>query len=139
MYYRTHTIRFECTGCGACCYGSRNAYVLVSAAQAEKIRHHLGLSSSWFRRRYLCRLGAGQQGIRLEASGRCPFLLDAGKCRIYPVRPIQCRTYPFWSEVMSTRTAWQAEARRCEGIGKGPVIAKTHIARAIEKSDQEET
>ncbi len=138
LYYKTHPIRFECTGCGACCHGGRNAYVLVGAAQAEKIRNYLGLSLSWFRRRYLYRLGAGQQGIRLEASGRCPFLLDEGKCRVYPVRPVQCSTYPFWSEVVSTRTAWQVEARRCEGIGRGAVIGKTRIAQAIEHSDEEE-
>lgn len=138
MYYKTHTIRFECTGCGACCHGSRNAYVLVSRAQAEKIRDYLGLTSDWFRRRYLCRLGAGQLGIRLDASGRCPFLLEQGKCRVYPVRPAQCRTYPYWPEVMATRTAWQSEARRCEGIGKGPVISKTHIALAIDECDCEE-
>jgi len=47
------------------------------------------------------------------------------------VRPQQCRTYPFWPEIVETRGAWQEEARRCEGMGRGPVIPLAEIRRRL--------
>ena len=29
---------------------------------------------------------------------------------------LQCRTYPFWPEPLTSRHDWEAEALRCEGI-----------------------
>lgn len=29
---------------------------------------------------------------------------------------VQCRTYPFWPESLTSRHDWEAEALRCEGI-----------------------
>ncbi|MEX2162891.1 MAG: hypothetical protein WD823_01430 [Sulfuricaulis sp.] len=43
--------------------------------------------------------------------------------------PRQCRAYPFLPELAS-RQAWRAEARRCEGIGSGPVIPLVKLERA---------
>jgi uncharacterized protein len=59
------------------------------------------------------------QGIRIDADGRCSLLGRDMRCRVYAQRPRQCRTYPFWPEVVGSRAAWQREARRCEGIGRG--------------------
>lgn len=128
MFHRHHALRFRCTGCGRCCIGDADSYVELDAGEAEAIRGHLGLSRSWFRRRYLVTLDAGTGlGIRLRSDGRCPFLSDDGACRVYAVRPRQCRTYPFWPEVVASRGAWKAEARRCEGIGRGAVVPLAHI------------
>ncbi len=45
----------------------------------------------------------------------CIFLKDSKLCTIYPVRPVQCSTYPWWPELL-TDAAWHDEATRCEGI-----------------------
>ena len=45
----------------------------------------------------------------------CVFLRD-NRCSIYPVRPKQCRTFPWWPEVVESKEAWEDTARRCEGI-----------------------
>ena len=119
-------LRFRCTGCGACCTGGAGHYVEIGQAEQEAIRDHLGLSRPWFRRRYVVPVNDKVEGIRLGADGRCPFLLDDRSCRVYSVRPLQCRTYPWWPELIRP-AAWKAEARRCEGIGQGPVIALTTI------------
>lgn len=37
-------------------------------------------------------------------------------CSIYSVRPAQCRTYPFWPEIVQSPHHWAAESARCEGI-----------------------
>lgn len=131
MYYRKNRLRFECTGCGACCIGRSGHVVELDAREAEAIRAALGLSRPWFRRRYLERDPDGGLGIRLDADGRCPFLGADRRCRVYAVRPTQCRTYPWWPELVERRRDWDEEARRCEGMNRGAVVPVAHIERAL--------
>jgi hypothetical protein len=53
------------------------------------------------------------------------------RCRVYAVRPLQCRTYPFWPELVQNSRSWQREARRCEGIGNGPLIPQPYIKEQV--------
>jgi Fe-S-cluster containining protein len=127
-FYRRARLRFACTGCGACCTGGAGHEVETSAAEQEAIRGFLNLSRAWFRRRYLTR---DRRGIRLGRDGRCPFLGDDNRCRIYPVRPTQCRTYPWWPELISERSDWDEEARRCEGMNRGAIVPLARIERML--------
>ena len=34
--------------------------------------------------------------LKKKEDGSCVFLDDNGACKIYPVRPLICRVYPFW-------------------------------------------
>ncbi|MGA7802927.1 MAG: YkgJ family cysteine cluster protein, partial [Gammaproteobacteria bacterium] len=122
MFYEHSPLHFECTQCGRCCIAGPDYHVFLRPAEAERIREHLGLSRSWFRRRYLRRLPEGELVAASDSQGRCVFLGNDGRCRVYAARPVQCRTYPFWSEVVRSRSAWEAEGRRCEGIGRGTVV-----------------
>lgn len=133
MNYRQARLRFECTGCGACCTGGSDHYVETDAREREAIRGFLGLTPAWFRRRYLVHVEKNIIGIRLEPDGRCPFLGRDNRCGIYSVRPRQCRTYPWWPELIETRRSWTAEARRCEGIGRGEIVPLATIARALKR------
>jgi Fe-S-cluster containining protein len=123
------TLRFTCTGCGDCCTGDPKDYwVETTLAERQRIAKYLGISMQWLRRRYLVReedsTGIGMQG------GRCTFL-EGNRCRIYAVRPTQCRTYPLWPELLTSNAAWKAEARRCEGIGRGAIIPLAKIRKAL--------
>lgn len=131
MYHRLSALRFECTGCGRCCFGSDDNFVRIDDTEAEQIRTYLGLSKAWFRRRYQVPLDSDRrQGIRLRG-GRCIFLDDDLRCSIYAVRPTQCRTYPFWPEVLRTRGTWNAEAKRCEGIDRGKAVDVKFIEKQL--------
>ncbi len=65
----------------------------------------------------------------------CVFLRrdDQGKamCSIYPVRPHQCRTWPFWRENLTSPRTWQQASQRCPGMNKGTFypIEKIRIIR----------
>lgn len=130
-YYRRTRLRFECTGCGACCIGRAGHVVELSRTEAESIRAALGLSRAWFRRRYLVHDADGNTGIRLGADGRCPFLGADLRCRVYAVRPTQCRTYPWWPELLERKSDWDDESRRCEGMNRGAVVPLAQIERAL--------
>ncbi|MDH4134110.1 MAG: YkgJ family cysteine cluster protein [Gammaproteobacteria bacterium] len=133
MNYRKKKFRFECTGCGACCTGGSDHYVETSARERKAIRRFLDITASWFRRRYLVNIDKHVVGIRLEPDGRCPFLGKDNRCSIYPVRPRQCRTYPWWPELIETRNGWIDEARRCEGINRGAVVPLATIERTLKR------
>jgi len=130
-YYQRTPLRFHCTGCGACCTGGIDHYVEVSAGEREAIRGFLKLTAGWFRRRYLETVDEGVTGIRLNANGRCPFLGRDNRCRVYPVRPRQCRTYPWWPELVEHQRDWEQEAKRCEGMNRGAVVPLAVIQRGL--------
>ena len=101
------------------------------------IRAFLKLSPAWFRRRYLVRVDADTTGIRLERNGRCPFLGVDNRCRIYAVRPRQCRTYPWWPELVEKKRDWTEEAQRCEGMNRGTVVPlSSHRAQLWHESER---
>jgi len=130
-FFETGNLRFSCTGCGECCATAGDYYVFLIQDEAERIRIHLGLSAGWFRRRYLDRLADGELVLASDGEQVCIFLGGDGRCRIYPVRPLQCRTYPFWPELVASARAWRREQRRCEGIGRGAVVPVGKIRRSI--------
>ncbi|MBF0259002.1 MAG: YkgJ family cysteine cluster protein [Desulfamplus sp.] len=44
---------------------------------------------------------------------RCIFLDNAHKCSIYPARPLQCRTFPFWNHF---KTDMKLLIQECPGL-----------------------
>jgi Fe-S-cluster containining protein len=122
-------LRFECRpDCGQCCTShGEHAYVYLERGEARRIARHLELSERQFRARYTAR-DEGQLVLRMDEPD-CPFL-DGKRCGIYPVRPLQCRTFPFWSENLATRASWRRTARFCPGIDRGPLHPLACIERA---------
>lgn len=109
----------------------------VSEAEVREIAALLGLSRKLFKRRYTF---LDDQGYRQLSfiQDRCIFLDERGGCGIYRARPTQCRTFPFWPELVKDGR-WKAEARRlCEGVGQGPLHSiedAEALIREFEESD----
>lgn len=110
-------LSFKCTECGKCCEGSPG-YIWVSNKEIEEIANFLKISVQQLKEKYLVLVG-DKYSIRdlKHANYRCIFLKDS-KCQIYPVRPTQCKTYPFWPNILENEGAWKREANACEGIRK---------------------
>lgn len=113
-------LRFECTQCGNCCSGPPG-YVWVTLARVRKMAEFLGLSEKEFAGRYVRRVGL-RLSLKELPDGDCVFLERAGGktlCRVYPVRPVQCRTWPFWSSNLRTPRDWERTAEVCPGCNQG--------------------
>ena len=52
-------------------------------------------------------------------------------CTVYPVRPPQCRTWPFWESNVATPEAWRRACAACPGSGRGELIAAEEITRRL--------
>ena len=86
-------------------------------AFSRALAAYLDLDVATFRERW-CEEDEGWTLLRMDAP-QCPFLSDEGTCTVYPARPVQCRTWPFWEENLASRTAWEAAKLVCPGIDKG--------------------
>lgn len=106
---------FSCTGCGGCCTGAPG-FVWITEEEIQAMAEFLNLSSLEFMRRYV-RLVNGRYSLtERRVTYDCVFLEDGKRCKIYSVRPVQCRTFPFWPENLASPEAWQAAKAHCEGI-----------------------
>ena len=57
---------------------------------------------------------------------------EAGRgCTVYPVRPRQCRTWPFWASNVASRAAWERTKKSCPGAGQGDLISAEEITRRL--------
>ncbi|MBC8114112.1 MAG: YkgJ family cysteine cluster protein, partial [Candidatus Saccharimonas sp.] len=89
-------LRFTCTQCGDCCTGEPG-YVWVTEEEMKQIAEYRGISIGEFRINHT-KLVGGRVSLREFANGDCTFFDGATrKCTVYPVRPAQCRTWPFWN------------------------------------------
>ena len=116
-------LHFECTQCGHCCTGDPGI-VYVAPAELAPIAAALGLSTQETIRRYLLPWRDGHT-VCEEANGRCLFY-DRG-CRVYTVRPTQCRTWPFWLSNLRSEERWAKTAKACPGIGRGRCYSHEEI------------
>ena len=112
--------RFECQrGCIECC--TQPGEVYLTKDDVSRIAGHLGQTTEQFRTT-LCETDAdGSLRLTTPADKACHFVLEDG-CSIHEVKPLQCRTFPFWPQNVATRRAWKKVGRVCPGIGVGPVI-----------------
>ncbi len=119
-------LRFECTGCGACCRGE--GYVWVDAGEVDMLAEHLGMTLGGFGRRYL-RLVGNRLALVDGPEGACVFWEDG--CTVYSLRPRQCRTFPFWKEHLADATAWEAVAGESPGVNRGRRYPPAEIERLL--------
>lgn len=119
-------LRFTCQpDCGACCTNHENyAYVYLREDDFEALHTFLGLDADTFANRYT-ELEEGYLTLRMDDPA-CPFL-EGSRCTVYPVRPVQCRTFPFWPEILANRRSWERLRRFCPGIGVGERHSLTAI------------
>ena len=79
---------------------------------------------------YTRRAGGGLS-LREKANGDCVFYDRQKGCTIYPVRPRQCRTWPFWESNVVTPEAWRRTCEVCPGSGQGDLIPAEEITRRL--------
>jgi uncharacterized protein len=123
-------LRFECTRCSRCCRHTPG-YVFLSSADLDMLSSALGKSRQETLREYCRRvpLGLAQRiSLKEKANFDC-ILWENGGCSVYEARPLQCRSFPFWSGCVSSLEEWEHHGRECPGIGRGAL----HSLREIEK------
>lgn len=90
-----------CESCSGKCCRKESGYVWVKKADILRIASYTGLESGIIINDYLVKIGKRYSIKEVDFEGEFPcvfFDMSAHKCLIYPVRPAQCRSFPFWEE-----------------------------------------
>ena len=147
VWYRDG-VSFQCTQCGTCCTGAPG-YVWISEIEIDRFAAHLKIERDVFLKKY-CRQIGNQISLKerrsLKGEYDCVFLneieiKDGGRtrrkrvCTVYDVRPLQCRTWPFWDGLLSSPDAWESATDRCPGINRGKHYPLEQIKRLRDAED----
>ena len=122
-------LRFTCTQCGDCCTGEPG-YVWVSDAELAALAEYRGETVAEVRDLYT-RLASRGRTLREKANGDCVFYDRKVGCTVYPVRPAQCRTWPFWESNVATPADWERTCAVCPGSGHGELISAEEITQRL--------
>jgi hypothetical protein len=128
-------VRFQCQGSGKCCVSHGEfGFVYLTLEDRQRMAAVLKLTTATFTRRY-CKKTDGVFHLKDLDRPECVFL-EKKRCTVYEARPMQCRTWPFWPEVMNPK-AWAKDVKAfCPGVGKGPLIKAEEIQSVLEKQEQ---
>src|SRR5205823_4333839 len=142
---------FTCSQCGNCCTGGPG-YVWVSDEEITRLADHLKLSREQTIDDY-CRPVEDKFSLKevvRQGNYDCIFLREMPverrdgdsvvvhtkrACSIYPVRPLQCRTWPFWDGVLGGREIWELAGKRCHGIDRGKLWDRESIDKLKNAKD----
>jgi Fe-S-cluster containining protein len=117
------SLPFECTSCGKCCRTIGTVY--MDPDEISAAAKYMNQTTADFIKSCASSETMGMDDSELpwitvknketEKGPACHFLdAETNQCTIYPVRPIQCSTYPFWNDVMTSEYRWNNEARRAD-------------------------
>lgn len=124
-------LRFACQpGCTKCC--EVKGYVYLTEEDVSRAAGHVGMEQGEFEAKYVYRTKNIRRIRKPRGGKQCPFL-GGGGCEIHPVKPVQCRLFPFWPELVESRTLWAKTGEWCPGIGQGPLI---QIGTAMERASE---
>jgi Fe-S-cluster containining protein len=126
-------IAFSCQGCGDCCRNhGEYSYVYLTPDNIRLISRHLNMNEHDFLAEY-CEEEDSYVSL-VSSLAACPFL-KKNRCQIYPVRPKQCETWPFWRENL-VREIWDGPVSNCcPGIGKGEILSAEDILKMVTERD----
>jgi Fe-S-cluster containining protein len=97
----------------------------------KALAEFLGMTRARFEREYTFVDGGWRE--LLFHGNECVFLTREGTCGVYPARPTQCRTFPFWPDlVRGGRWARRAHSL-CEGVGEGKLFSPEEVAARVQE------
>ena len=92
--FENNATTFSCRRCGACCR-IKDGIVRVSDAEVKRIAAFLGMKDGDFIATET-ELAPDRRSLVLKSrpDGSCAYLTADNLCRINPVKPDKCRTFP---------------------------------------------
>ena len=128
-------LKFSCTRCSSCCR-HESGFVYLSENDLSRLANEFGMDYTSFVETWCRWVPFAQDRERLSLKEKsnfdCIFWNDSEGdttcCTVYNVRPLQCRTFPFWDYILCSPKAWEAAGADCPGINSG----ETHSREKIE-------
>lgn len=103
---------YDCKMCGQCCYGEGG--IFITEADVKAIAAYLGLPRAEFLDTYVG-IRNGRMEIITRSDGACVFLKNK-VCGIHPVKPHNCRTWPFMPGALREEWGFLSMKNNCPGF-----------------------
>jgi uncharacterized protein len=114
--------------------------VWLTLEDMQRMAGQLQMAFDDFARIYVRQIGE-RYALVEKTNYDCVFLTRdaAGKagCVIYPVRPMQCRTWPFWNENLHSPETWRRALAKCPGTrhAEGRLYDLAHIEKCRQHTE----
>lgn len=112
---------FACQRSGNCCRVGHGR-VWIEEQRLPLYAKLMRATVQGFVARNIVQVGA-RLSLQERADGRCVLLDGNNQCLVYEQRPEQCRTFPYWPELLADHAALERAARYCPGIQRFPETA----------------
>ena len=117
--------------CSSCCR-HESGFVFLSEKDVSVLTAHMRMRYTDFVREFCRWVGdGGDERLSLTEKPNFDCIFWDGNCTVYQYRPLQCRTFPFWQSMVSSRGAWAAAARDCPGINRGAAHPREEIEACL--------
>ncbi len=128
-------VYFTCKMCGKCC-GGETGFIWLSEDEKQAIAGYLGITKEKLEKLYLnyAKEKWSIKELPSEENYDCIFLKN-GRCYIYPVRPSQCREFPFWKTMLYDKEEWDFYASRCPGMNSGKYYTLKELQKIIKEQE----
>jgi uncharacterized protein len=124
-------VKFQCQGSGQCCTShGEYGFVYLTLEDRQRFAKYFKMTTSEFSRKY-CDKTDGIWHLKERKDNPDCIFLDGKRCGTYLARPTQCRTWPFWPEVMNAKTWKKDVVAFCPGVGKGKLIPGAEIEKIL--------
>jgi Fe-S-cluster containining protein len=142
MHFYAKGLHFSCKRCSTCCrfeagfvfLSEKDAFLLGTALKME-YAEFLETCCRWVP----VRDGENQLSLKEKSNCDCIFWTpkQGGGCSVYETRPLQCRTFPFWSSVLNSESAWEMTAKSCPGMNQGSFHSQDSIKEYLSMRQME--
>jgi Fe-S-cluster containining protein len=80
--------------------------------------------------------GRERLSLKEKSNFDCVFW-DIQGCTVYHVRPLQCRTFPFWDYILCSPQAWKNAGKGCAGMDNGVLHTREKIEGLVRQMEEE--
>ncbi len=124
-------VRFECQGSGQCCTShGEYGFVYLTKEDRKLFADFFKMRTGEFTKKY-CEKDGETWRLKEEPKNPDCIFLKNKRCSVYEARPSQCRTWPFWPEVMDAKTWAKEIVSFCPGVGKGTMVSGPEIEKSL--------
>jgi Fe-S-cluster containining protein len=131
-------LRFSCTRCSSCCR-HESGFVYLSENDLSRLANEFGMDYTAFVKTW-CRwipFTRNRERLSLKEKSNFDCIFWNAVCTVYHVRPLQCRTFPFWDYILCSPQAWKNAGKGCPGINRGELYSVEKIERLVSQMEEE--
>lgn len=109
---KKNDIQFSCQKCGKCC--EAEGYVYLKNRDIKAMAEFLEKPHAEFKKTFTEWIWWEGRVLKQDLKG-CVLLVD-GRCAVYEARPLQCREWPYWKEILNDNDEFEYAKTYCGGI-----------------------